>query len=194
MFKIIFSTLSLTACSLLIISKFFLASVLGLFNLAAVPVETLASLNQSKQVVEKMKSRHQSKKKSLSKRFVKNSGKKIGVSAMSAATIGTVAVVGAITALEISEYCDEQASLMLDENILYDQNNTFDMNDCQQKAQEDVALIYEEAENYTTGVLKETWESVDSNVNDGWDTFVKETDVVFGPSRKMLSDLLIKYF
>lgn len=61
--------------------------------------------------MQKMQSRHKSKSANVSKRFVKRSGKKLAITAVSAATIGIVAVIGTLTYLEISQYCDEKRVL-----------------------------------------------------------------------------------
>jgi Zn-dependent membrane protease YugP len=83
MFKIITGTFLATLFLMSVSAKLFLMPLLGLFDLAAVPVSQLAELNASKKMVKKMESRHKNlqkrhevKKQRVTKKFVKNSTKK----------------------------------------------------------------------------------------------------------------------
>lgn len=150
-----------------LVIKFFLNGLLGIFGFTAIPVQMLSQLNHSKQIVDKMKTRHKGKKYNASKRFVKKSGKKVAATAVSAATIGTVAVIGTLTYLEISQYCDEQRELMIDENLLYDTSSTFDLSACLVEAKKDSTAIADEA----------------------WLSIKQSSDDFFEPSRQAMVEL-----
>ena len=76
--------------------------------------------------MQKVKIRHKLKRLKLSKKFIKRTSRKISVSAVSAATIGTAAVVVTIASLEIYDYCNDKKELLEDGNILFKSNEEFD--------------------------------------------------------------------
>jgi len=143
--KTILKSLLLTGLTIGLIAKFFLASFLGLFGYSAVALEDFRKLTASKQVVDKMKTRHKTKKVNATKKFYKRAGKKVSAAAVSAATLGTVAVIGTLTYLEVSQYCEEQKELIDDENILFSTNELFDNEACLGRAKEDSVAITNEA-------------------------------------------------
>lgn len=143
--KTILKSLLLTGLTIALIAKFFLASFLGLFGYSAVALEDFRKLTASKQVVDKMKTRHKTKKVNATKKFYKRAGKKVSAAAVSAATLGTVAVIGTLTYLEVSQYCEEQKELIDDENILFSTNELFDNEACLGIAKEDSVAITNEA-------------------------------------------------
>jgi len=143
--KTILKSLLLTGLTIGLIAKFFLASFLGLFGYSAVALEDFRKLTASKQVVDKMKTRHKTKKVNATKKFYKRAGKKVSAAAVSAATLGTVAVIGTLTYLEVSQYCEEQKELIDDENILFSTNELFDNEACLGIAKEDSVAITNEA-------------------------------------------------
>ena len=67
------------------------------------------------------------KKSRITKRFVKRSGKRVASGALAAATVGTVAVVAAMTTIEIADYCEEQKELQADLDILDGTSTEFDL-------------------------------------------------------------------
>ncbi|MGL1958898.1 MAG: hypothetical protein OCD00_16470 [Colwellia sp.] len=178
MLKTIISTLSLTLFVGFISVKFFFASVLGFFGYAALPIDALKNLHQSQRIVQKMKARHKTKSANVSKRFIKRSGKKVAITAASAATIGTVAVIGTLTYLEISQYCDDQRMLNEDENILFTTETVFDMQACLEQGKQDSANFANEA-----------WQNVKDSSDDVFSHIKKSTDDFLDPSRKATVEL-----
>tara|TARA_R110001583_G_scaffold43548_1_gene138513 strand:+ start:2003 stop:2575 length:573 start_codon:yes stop_codon:yes gene_type:complete len=176
--KTVLSTLIVIFFSVFIAVKFFFSSIFALFGYAALPIESLASLTHSKKTIQKMQSRHKTKSANVSKRFIKRSGKKVAVTAVSAATIGTVAVIGTLTYLEVSQYCDDKRVLNEDANILFDTLEIFDMQACLEQGKQDSVLIANEA-----------WQSVKSSSSDVLDSIEKSSDKLLDPSRKATVEL-----
>ncbi len=152
---------------------------MGLLGYSAIPLSELAKLKTSSQVVDKMKARHKTKKVNATKKFYKKAGKKVSVTAVSAATLGTVAVVGTLTYLEISQYCEEQKELIDEENILFSTDMAFDAESCMSSAKEDSIKITDEA----IKAIKQTSIEATRTIIDNADEFLE-------PSRKEL----IKFF
>jgi len=179
MIKTILKSIILTIITIVLIAKFFLTSFLGLFGYSAVALGDLQKLTTSKQIVDRMKTRHQAKKVNATKKFYKRAGKKVSATAVSAATLGTVAVVGTLTYLEVSQYCEEQKELIDDENILFSTNESFDNEACLKRAKDDsVAITTEAIEAIKVGVVNTATPIIDG-AND-----------LLEPSRKEL----IKFF
>jgi len=176
--KTVLSTLLLTGFAAFIAFKFFFSSIFGLFGYAALPIEQLNKLAHSKNIVKKMQSRHKTKSANVSKRFIKRSGKKVAITAVSAATIGTVAVIGTLTYLEISQYCDEKLVLNDDANVLFNTENKFDMSACLEQGKQDSANFANEA-----------WQSIKANGSDMLDSIEKSSDELLDPSRKATVEL-----
>ena len=103
MLKTILITFSVTAGTLALAAHLFLNSLLGVFGLAATSVETLVQLKAFQRIVEAMKQRHTRKKNRIIKRFIKRSGRRVASTALAAITVGTVAVAGVMTSMEISD-------------------------------------------------------------------------------------------
>ena len=180
--KAVLSTLITICFSAFIAVKFFFSSIIAMFGYAALPIESLASLNHSQKIVQKMQSRHKVKSANVSKRFIKRSGKKVAITAASAATIGTVAVIGTLTYLEVSQYCDEQRVLSEDANILFDTNTAFDMKACLEQGKQDSAHFANEA---WQGVKNSSSEVLDDVLN----SIEKSSDELLDPSRKATAEL-----
>lgn len=176
--KAVLSTLITIGFSAFVAVKFFFSSIFAFFGYAALPVETLSNLTHSKKIVQKMQNRHKTKNANISKRFIKRSGKKVAVTAVSAATIGTVAVIGTLTYLEVSQYCDEKRILNEDANILFDRQESFDMQACLEQGKKDSALFANEA-----------WQSVKNSGNEVLDRIEKSSDELLDPSRKATAEL-----
>ena len=176
--KAVLSTLITIVFSTFIAVKFFFASIFSFFGYAALPVEKLAGLNHSQKVVQKMQTRHKEKSANVSKRFIKRSGKKVAITAASAATIGTVAVIGTLTYLEISQYCDEKRILNEDANILFGTHEAFDMQACLEQGKQDSANFANEA-----------WQSVKDSSSQIFDEIEKSSDELLDPSRKATAEL-----
>ncbi len=176
--KAVLSTLIIIVIAGSIVIKFFFSSIFALFGYAALPLEHLNSLTHSQKIVQKMQSRHKTKSANVSKRFVKRSGKKVAITAVSAATIGTVAVIGTLTYLEISQYCDEKRVLNDDANILFDTQQEFDMQACLEQGKQDSAHFANEA-----------WQSVKGSGSEILDKIEKSSDELLDPSRKATVEL-----
>lgn len=171
--KAVFSTIFAISFFAFIAVKFFFTSIFALFGYAALPIENLANLTHSKKIVQKMQHRHKVKNANVSKRFIKRSGKKVAVTAVSAATIGTVAVIGTLTYLEVSQYCDEKRVLNDDANILFDTQEEFDMEACLEQGKKDSAQFANEA-----------WKNVKESSNEMLINIEKSKDDLLEPSIK----------
>jgi hypothetical protein len=171
--KSIFSTVFVIFFSTFLAVKFFFVSIFSLFGYAAVPIESLASLTHSKKVVQKMQTRHKTKTANVSKEFIKRSGKKVAITAVSAATVGTVAVIGTLTYLEINQYCEEKRVLNDDANILFDTETDFDMNACLEQGKQD-----------SVSIANQAWKSVKESSDEALNNLEKSTDEFLEPSRK----------
>ena len=176
--KAVVSTLVIIGFAAFIMLKFFFSSVFALFGYAALPIDSLAKLTHSQKIVQKMQSRHKIKSATVSKRFVKRSGKKVAITAVSAATIGTVAVIGTLTYLEISQYCDDKRVLNDDANILFDTQEGFDMQACLEQGKLDSADFANEA-----------WQNIKMSGSDLLESIEKSSDELLDPSRKATAEL-----
>lgn len=176
--KAVISTLMATVLTGVIVIKFFFSSLLTFFGYAVLPIESLKSLTHSKKIVQKMQHRNKVKNSNVSKRFIKRSGKKVAVTAVSAATIGTVAVIGTLTYLEISQYCDDKDGLNEEANILFDTDEQFDMNACLEQGKQDSAHFANEA-----------WHSIQETSSDVLDSIEQTSDELLDPSRKATVEL-----
>ena len=170
MFKIILTTISATAVIIFFVASFFLNSILGLFNLATIPLSLLPEFYQSKQIIKNLKAdkvklknnnkalkatnsargkkinaikeRHKIKDLNAPKKFAKRFGKKITSSAFAAGTIGTVGVIITVAGLEVYDYCEDKGELLKDENILFDTNKKFDYNKCYNEVEKEIGSIW----------------------------------------------------
>lgn len=176
--KTVVSTIVIIGVAAFISLKFFFSSILALFGYAALPIDSLAKLTHSQKIVQKMQSRHKTKSANVSKRFVKRSGKKVAITAVSAATIGTVAVIGTLTYLEVSQYCDEKRVLNDDANILFDTQNAFDMQACLEQGKLDSADFANEA-----------WQNIKLSSSELVESIEKSSDALLDPSRKATAEL-----
>jgi len=156
MIKTIFLTIS--TCTF--IASFFLNTILATFGLVSTSIESMQQLQQSKKVVEKMKSRHKAKKKNFTKKFSKRAGAKLSSTATSAIpVIGVVGAIVAVASLEASYYCEDKKELHDDENLLYGSNESFDKDQCLAEAEQD-----------SKAMIAETKEAVSQSFNDAWDS------------------------
>lgn len=176
------STVFFIFLSAAIAVKFFFSSILSLFGYAAIPIDNLSQLTHSKKIVQKMQNRHKTKSASVSKRFIKRSGKKVAITAVSAATIGTVAVIGTLTYLEVSQFCDEKSVLNEDANVLFDTQDVFDMQACLEQGKQDSAQFANEA-------WQNVKESSSDVLGDVMESIEKSSDELLDPSRKATAEL-----
>ena len=158
MFKTILITFTTTMGTLALAAFLFLNSILSMFGLAATSVGTLATLQASQRVVDTMKARHAQKKTRITKHFLKRSGRRMASTALAAATVGTVAVVAAMTTIEVSDYCDEKKALQDDANLLYGTNVEFDLDRCLDESAEDVKAIIAQATDAVTAKVSDAFD------------------------------------
>jgi len=166
--KTIFLTFTTTVAALTFAASLFLSTVLGAFGLAVSSVESLAQLQSSQKVVEKMKTRHKAKKLDVTKNFAKRSAKKIASTALAAATIGTVAVVVTVASIEVADYCEEKKSLQEDYNILYETTAEFDFDQCIKEGKEESKIVLDEIKNSTISSANAAIDSTVEYSNEQW--------------------------
>ena len=154
MFKTIFITITGTLTVVALPAYLSLTTVLGAFGLAAIPVTTLAQLQASQRIVETMKARHVRKNNRVTERFIERSNKRVASTALAAATFGTVAV-AAMTAAEVSDYCDQKKELQEEANILHGTDVEFDFQQCIQESTDDAKAIFTEAKMTVTSTFSE---------------------------------------
>ncbi len=163
MIKTIFLSISATTTVVVFVSSLFLNTILATFGLVSTSIESMQQLQQSKKVVEQMKTRHKAKKKNFSKKFTKRAGAKLSSTATSAIpVIGVVGAIVAIAALETSYYCEDKKELQDDENVLFGTAKDFDNEQCLAEAQQDSKAMIAEAK-----------EAVSESFNDAWDSLTK---------------------
>lgn len=168
MLKAIIITVFLTVSAIGMMISLLFKSFLGTFGFAVTSLDTLNNLRQSQYIVEKMKSRHESKKVRATKRFINKSGKKVAATALAASTIGTAAAVITVASFEVDDYCQEKRELQDDENILLGTDSPFDFNRCVEEAHNDSKKIVQDtmkdfSETVSTKVSqvsKETWKKI----------------------------------
>jgi hypothetical protein len=176
--KSVISTFMATIITGVIVVKLFFSSLLTFFCYAVLPIESLKSLTHSKKIVQKMQHRNKAKSANVSKRFIKRSGKKVAVTAVSAATIGTVAVIGTLTYLEISQYCEDKQALNEEANILFDIDKEFDMSACLEQGKQDSAHFAHEA-----------WQSIKESSSEVLDSIEQTSEELLDPSREAMVEL-----
>lgn len=156
--KTIFFTVSITMAVMAFAFSLFMNTILGMFGMAATSVGTLQQLKASQTIVEKMKTRHHQKRRKLTKRLAKRSSKRIASAALSAATIGTVAVAVTMTSLEVADYCEDKEQLWEDENILNGTKIEFDMGKCLEEAKEESKVILKELKDSSTAAVSKAFD------------------------------------
>ena len=157
MIKTIFLTIS--TCTF--IASIFLNSILATFGLVSTSIESMQQLQQSKKVVEKMKTRHNTKKKNFSKKFTKRAGAKLSSTATSVIPIiGVVGAIVAVAGLEASYYCEDKKELQEDENLLFGTDKSFDNEQCLAEAQQDSKEMITEAKEAVSESFNEAWDSL----------------------------------
>jgi len=161
MFKTLFLTVSTTITACTFIASLFLNSILGSFGLVSTSIESLNKLQDSKKVVEQMKTRHKAKKKNFSKKFTKRAGAKLSSTATSAIPIiGVVGAIVAVAGLEASYYCEDKKELQEDENLLFGTNESFDNEQCLIEAQEDSKVMIADAKDAVSQSFNDAWDSL----------------------------------
>lgn len=139
MLKTILITFTTKAGALALAANLFLNSILGMFGLAVTSAEALTKLRTSQPVVEIIKDRHKQKQTRAAKRLIKRSSKRVASAALTAATVGAVAVTAVMASMEISDYCDQKRPLQDDAGVLYDTDVEFDLEQCLDESAADLA-------------------------------------------------------
>ena len=176
MIKVILMSISATLLVVVFITSMFLNSILGVFGLASTSIETLNNLQESKQIIDKVKKRHKTKKSNMSKKFLKRSSRKITASAVSAASIGTAAVVITVMSLEMLDYCDDKKELQDNENILFNKTNSFNYSECMKEAQKDSSAMILSAKQAFPKMVANSWDSTKNISGSAWEA-TKATSV-----------------
>ena len=169
MFKVIFMSISTTLLVVVFIASIFLNSILGVFGLASTSIETLNNLHDSKQIVDKVKTKHKAKKLKISK-YAKRTSRRISASAISAATIGTAAVVVAVVGFEVVDYCDDKEDLHEFENILFKTDKEYDYGECLSEAKNDTKAIIESVKNAVPKAVNSTWNGTKDISQESWNS------------------------
>lgn len=158
----------LTASILIGAFSLFLNSILAAFGLVATSIEQMNQLRQSQQVVETMKDRNADKKHKSPRKFAQKAGKKLSTTAVAAATVGTVAVVGVTTFFLAEEYCDEKEELNEETNLLYGTNEAFNRKACLTAAEQDVKVVWDDVKEGATGAVKTAIDETSEYSSEKW--------------------------
>jgi len=173
MFKVIFTTISATLVAASFTASLFINSILGAFGLVYTSLETFNTLQESHQIIGDVKKRHKTKKMNASKKFVKRSSRKIASSAVSAATIGTAAVVITVAGLEVHDYCEDREELQEDENLLFGTDVTFDYKHCLSDAKNESSEIIISVKKAVPEAVNNAWDETKSFSNEAWESTKK---------------------
>lgn len=195
--KTILTTVSATIVIVFFTVSIFLNTILGLFNLAAISLESLTKFhglqhtnkelnskntkltNSNKMQTKKIntiKKRHKAKSLNTSKRFAVRSGKKIASSAIAAGTIGTAGVILIVAGLEVSDYCEDKEELLNDKNILFDTNEKFDSGTCLKEAKRDSEEIIISVKKSSSELVENSWEDTKNFTTYQWQEVTKKSD------------------
>jgi hypothetical protein len=168
MFKVIFTSITATLIVISLVASIFLKSILGVFGLAYTSIESIHNLQASKQIIDKVKKRHKSKKLNASKKFISRSSKKIASAAVTAATIGTAGVVITVAALEVYDYCEDKKELNEDGNILFNANHQFDYSQCLADAKKTSNKILISVKKTAPEMVYSVWENTKNISEQTW--------------------------
>ncbi|MFT7235845.1 MAG: hypothetical protein ACI9QV_001431 [Methylophagaceae bacterium] len=157
--KAIFLTFTTTIAVACFGASLFLNSILGAFGLVSTSIDTFSDLKASHLVMEKMKIRHQIKQQNITKKLAKRSSRRVASASLAAATLGTVAVAVTMTGFELHDYCEGQASLQIDSNILYGTNGNVDFDACIDKSQDDSLRILNDVKQSAYDTVNEAMHS-----------------------------------
>jgi len=166
--KTIFLTFTATLAALSFSATLFLNTILGTFGLVTTSVDTLNKLKSSQVVMDKMKTRHQAKRLTATKKLAKRSSRRVASASLAAATIGTVAVAITMTGFEIHDYCEDQASLQIDNNILYGTTDEFNLDACLEQGKEESKRILTEVKQSASESVNNAIDSAAQYSNEQW--------------------------
>jgi len=168
MIKVILASISATLIVVAFVASMFLNGILGLFGLASTSIETLSHLQESRQIVDTLKTKHKANKLKAPKKLAKRAGKRITASAVSAATIGTAAVVLAIATFEVIDYCEDKEELFESENILFHTDREFSYVECENEAKKDMVELIAFAKKSVPKVVSDTWHGTKDISKESW--------------------------
>jgi hypothetical protein len=168
MIKTIFVTFTATVAVVFLVASLFLNTILGAFGMAATSIETLQNLKTSQQIVERMKTRQAQKKLKVTKRFAKRPAKRIASAAVAAATVGTIGVAVAVTALEANDYCEEKRELQEDTDILNGTHTEFDYEACYEEGKKDLSSVLSQVKDSTVDAVANAWKSTAHYSTEKW--------------------------
>jgi hypothetical protein len=182
MIKTIIISISATIAIVFFTLSVALNSALGLFGLTSTSIASLKNFNTTRKelvknkkklakqnkLVKKVKQRHKAKKLNISKKFAKRTGKKIASTAVSAATIGTFAVISTVAYLEINDYCEDKKELFEDEKILFGKSGEFNFKQCVKVATKDADVIMNSIGKETSDAVKKSWLSTKKAFGNKW--------------------------
>ena len=169
-FLTIISTLTISS----LLMTMFLNSILGAFGMVATSFESFQKLKASQGIVQELIQRHEKKKINVSKNIVKRAGKKISVTTVAAATIGTVAVAAIITGLEIEDYCNEKKELHEEGQILFETSNEFNYKVCLEEAKADSIEIYNQLKESSFTAVSGAFKDSSEYTSHKWSVLVEE--------------------
>ena len=112
--------------------------------------------------------------------------KKITVTAVSAATIGTAAVVVAVAAFEVYDYCEDKEEIHNDGNLLFKSDDKFDYKECLNDATEDSEEIIASIKKAVPKAVESTWEDTKNISDKSWEA-TKNISLKTWNSTKVLS-------
>ena len=174
MLKTIFFTFTVTIAAVALVATLLLNTILGAYGLAATSIETLQDLKTSQQIVQRMKTRQAQKKLKVAKRFGKRPAKRIASAAVAAATVGTVGVAVAVTALEANDYCEEKRELQEDADILNGTHTDFDYGACYEEGKKDLSAVLTQLKDSTVAAVSDAWRNTSHYSAEKW-TSLKES-------------------
>lgn len=188
MIKVILMSISATLLVVAFVTSMFLNSILGVFGLASTSIKTLNNLQESKQIIDKVKTRHKTKKLNVSKKFAKRTTKRIAASAISASTIGTTAVVVAVVGFEIYDYCEDKKEWIEDNNILFSKGEEFDYRKCWNATKNDTGAMIASVKEAVPDKVTSTWKDTKDISNESWETTKRITFDTWGSTKSISSD------
>ncbi len=130
MLKTVLLTVSITLATVLLLFKLFTAPILAMAGLGYTSLETLQTLQVGNTALREMQRRNDKRRQDAGKRFTRKAQKKLAVSALAAATIGTPAVALATIKLEVDDECERREQLHADADLLFGTSTDFDTELC----------------------------------------------------------------
>jgi len=106
--------------------------------------------------LDKLKTRNAEKKKNFNQMTTKKMGKRIATQTIAAGTVGTVAVLGLVTAYAVDDYCEELKDIHEVDALIKGELTEFDFEFCMQTTKQSTEAWINEAVEYS----KEKSESI----------------------------------